>query len=113
MSSEVTGRRGRGATSKMRCIELAALFASAILRRDPGSVVIPYGTSAYDAKIDPNDSILSIFEWLAKYGGGGTDSSLPLVAANPKHAKRKFTGIVLVSGNERWVERASTDQPAS
>ncbi len=103
MSSAVTGNRGRGATSKLRCIDVAALFAAAILRRNPDSVVIPFDTSAYDAKMDPNDSILSIAERLAKYGGGGTDCSLPLVAANQKHAKRKFAGIVLVSDNESWV----------
>jgi 60 kDa SS-A/Ro ribonucleoprotein len=103
MRSAVTGNRGRGATSKMRCIDVAALFAAAILRRNPDSVVIPFDTSAYDAKIDPNDSILSISERLAKYGGGGTDCSVPLVAANQKHAKRKFAGIVLVSDNESWV----------
>ncbi len=104
MSCAVTGNRGRGATSKMRCIDVAALFAAAILRRNPDSVVIPFDTSAYDAKIDANDSILSIAERLAKYGGGGTDCSLPLVAANQKHAKRKFAGIVLVSDNESWSE---------
>jgi 60 kDa SS-A/Ro ribonucleoprotein len=103
MSSAVTGNRGRGATSKMRCIDVAALFAAAILRRNPDSVVIPFDTSAYDAKMDPNDSILSIAERLAEYGGGGTDCSLPLVAANQKHAKRKFAGVVLVSDNESWV----------
>ncbi len=103
MSCAVMGNRGRGATSKMRCIDVAALFAAAILRRNPDSVVIPFDTSAYDAKIDPNDSILSIAERLAKYGGGGTDCSLPLVAANQKHAKRKFAGIVLVSDNESWI----------
>ena len=87
----------------MRCIDVAALFAAAILRRNPDSVVIPFDTSAYDAEIDPNDSILSIAERLAKYGGGGTDCSLPLVAVNQKHAKRKFASIVLVSDNESWV----------
>jgi 60 kDa SS-A/Ro ribonucleoprotein len=87
----------------MRCIDVAALFAAAILRRNPDSVVNPFDTSAYDAKIDPNDSILSISERLAKYGGGGTDCSLPLGAANKKHAKRKFADIVLVSDNESWV----------
>jgi 60 kDa SS-A/Ro ribonucleoprotein len=103
MSSAVTGHRGHGATSKMRCIDVAAMFAAAILRRNPDSVVIPFDTSAYDAKIDPNDSILSIAERLAKYGGGGTDCSLPLVAANQRHAKRKFAGVVLVSDNESWI----------
>ena len=99
----MSDNRGRGATSKMRCIDVAALFAAAILRRNPDSVVNPFDTSAYYAKIDPNDSILSISERLAKYGGGGTDCSLPLGAANKKHAKRKFADIVLVSDNESWV----------
>jgi len=87
----------------MRCIDVAALFAAAILRRNPDSMVIPFDTSAYDAKMDPNDPILSIAKRLAKYGGGGTDCSLPLVAANKKHANRKFAGVVLVSDNESWV----------
>ena len=78
MSSAVTGHRGlrngtQCATSRMRCIDVAALFAAVILRRNPDSVVIPFYTSAYDAKMDPNDSILSIAERLAKYCGGGTD----------------------------------------
>ncbi|MDP1560113.1 MAG: TROVE domain-containing protein [Pirellulaceae bacterium] len=103
MSCAVMGNRGRGATSKMRCIDVAALFAAAILRRNPDSVVIPFDTLAYDAKIDPNDSILSIAERLATYGGGGTNCSLPLVAANQNYANRKFAGIVLVSDNESWV----------
>ncbi len=103
MSSPVTGHRGRSATSKMRCIDVAALFAAAILRRNPDSVVIPFDTSAYKAKIDPSDSILSIAERLAKYGGGGTDCSLPLAAASQWHATRKFAGIILVSDCESWV----------
>jgi 60 kDa SS-A/Ro ribonucleoprotein len=107
MRNAVTGNRAlkngtQCATSKMRCIDVAALFAAAILRRNPDSVVIPFDTSAYDAKIDPNDSILSIAERLAKYGGG-TDCSLPLVAANQWFAKRQFAGVVLVSDNESWV----------
>ena len=56
MQSAVTGRRGRGATSKMRCVDVAALFAAAILRRNPGSIVIPFDTSAYEARVDPSDS---------------------------------------------------------
>jgi 60 kDa SS-A/Ro ribonucleoprotein len=105
MSSPVTGHRGRGATSKMRCIDVAALFAAAILRRNPDSVVIPFDTQAYHAQVDPGDTILSLAERLAKYGGGGTDCSIPLHEANTKHRKRKFVGCVLVSDNESWVTR--------
>jgi len=105
MSSLITGDRGRGATSKMRCIDVAALFAAAILRRNPDSVVIPFDTQAYDAKVDPNDSILSLSARLAQYGGGGTDCSIPLREANRRYNNRQFAGVVLVSDNESWINR--------
>jgi hypothetical protein len=55
-----TGNRGRGATSKMWCMDVAALFVAAILRRKPDSVVIPFDTAAYDVRGDPSDSVLSL-----------------------------------------------------
>ncbi len=103
MSMPVTGWRGRGATSKMRCVDVAALFAAATLRRNPDSVVVPFDTQAYNVRIDPHDSILSLAERLAKYGGGGTDCSIPLRVANTKFSERRFAGCVLVSDNESWV----------
>ena len=90
MASPVTGNRGRGATSKMRCVDVAALFAAAILRRNPDSVVIPFDTAAYEAKVDPGDTVLSLAERLARYGGGGTNCSLPLAAANTKYRDAAF-----------------------
>ena len=87
----------------MRCVDVAALFAAAILRRNPDSVVIPFDTQAYKAKVDPSDSILSLSARLSKYGGGGTDCSLPFVEANTRYAKQAFAGIVLVSDNESWI----------
>ncbi len=109
MGSPVTGNRGwvghprSGSASKMRCVDVAALFAAAILRRNPESVVIPFDTAAYEAKVDPTDSVLSLAERLAGYGGGGTNCSLPLAAANARYANRKFAGCVLVSDQESWV----------
>ena len=50
MQSPVTGQRGRGATSKVRCVDVAALFAAAILRRNPDSVVIPFDDKTYRAR---------------------------------------------------------------
>ena len=78
-------------------------FAAAILRRNPDSVVVPFDTRAYDARIDPCDSILSLSARLAKYGGGGTDCSIPLHVANTKYRDRSFAGTVLVSDNESWL----------
>jgi 60 kDa SS-A/Ro ribonucleoprotein len=103
MASPVTGRRGPGATSRMRCVDVAALFAAAVLRRNPDSVVIPFDTAAYEARVDPEDSILSLAERLAKFGGGGTNCALPLATANGKYRARRFAGCVLVSDCESWV----------
>ena len=103
MGCPVTGWRGRGGTTKMRCVDVAALFAAAILRRNPDSIVIPFDTRAYNVRIDPQDTILSLSERLAKYGGGGTDCSIPLAEANKRHSKRPLVGCVLVSDNESWI----------
>lgn len=103
MQWTTTGSRGRGASSKVRCVDAAALFAAAMLRVNPDSIVVPFDTSAYQTKIDPNDSILSIAERLAAYGGGGTDCSLPLAFANQNLKKQTYAGCVLVSDNESWV----------
>ncbi len=103
MSSAVTGNRGAGATSKVRCVDVAALFAAAVLRRNPGSVVIPFDTAAYAVSVKPSESIVNLAARLAKYGGGGTDCSLPLAEANRAYAKKAFAGCVIVSDNEAWV----------
>ena len=101
MCSAITGHRGRSATSKMRCVDVASLFASAILRRNPDSVIVPFDTAAYRAKVDPGDTILSLASRLAKYGGGGTDCSLPIKQAN--QLGKRLAGIVLVSDNQSWI----------
>jgi len=103
MQSAITGRRGRGATSKVRCVDVAALFAAAILRRNPDSVLIPFDDKVHRVKIDPQDAILSLAARLAKFGGGGTNCSLPLAEANTKYKKRRFAGCVLVSDQESWI----------
>jgi 60 kDa SS-A/Ro ribonucleoprotein len=103
MSSAITGQRGRGATSKMRCVDVAALFAAALVRRNTGSVVIPFDTAAYPTEVAPGERILNLAARLAQYGGGGTDCSLPLAEANRRLRDRPFAGCVLVSDLESWV----------
>ena len=103
MYCPITGHRDRGATSRMRCIDVASLFASAILRRNPDSVIIPFDTRAYQAKVDAGDTILSLANRLTKFGGGGTDCSLPLAEANTRLKNRRFAGMVLISDNESWI----------
>ena len=68
-------------------------------------MVVPYDTRAYPVRVDPADSILSVAERLAQFGGGGTDCSVPIREANTTYRKRRFAGVVLVSDTESWVYR--------
>lgn len=103
MSSPVTGHRGHGSTSKVTCVDVASLFAAAILRRNPDSVIVPFDTRAFRVDMGPEETVLRLAERLRKYGGGGTDCSLPLAEANTTHKDRAFIGCVLVSDNQSWV----------
>jgi 60 kDa SS-A/Ro ribonucleoprotein len=104
MGCPVTGARGRGQASKMRCVDVAALFAAAVLRRNPDSVVLPFDTQVHHAEVTPGEGILSLAARLSRYGGGGTNCSLPIAeAAEGRYRERSFAGCVLVSDNESWV----------
>ena len=98
----ITGDRG-SATSKVRCIDVAALFAVAMLRRNPDAEVIPFEQTVRDLKLNPRDSIMTNATALAKIGGGGTNCSAPLALLN---SKRDWSADVLVyiSDYESWVD---------
>jgi len=111
MSSPITGYRG-GGTSSMRCIDVAALFGAAIVRRNPGSVLIPFDTSAYQVETSPSEPILELAKRLAQFGGGGTECSLPLEAANRVFNNSPFAGCILISDMESWVGSGRDGQTA-
>ena len=66
-------------------MDVAVWFVAAMLRLNPDSLFVPFDSQAYDAKVDPNDSILSLSEWLSKFGGGETDCSIPLAVVNKQY----------------------------
>lgn len=102
MKSPVTGDRG-SATTSVRCVDAAGLLASAILRKNPSAVIIPFDTRAHDAtQINPRDSIMTNAEKLAAYGGGGTDCSLPVRALLASNIRAD--NIIIVSDNESWAQ---------
>lgn len=103
MQSPVTGYRGKGSTSAVRCVDAAALFAAALLRRNPGSVVVPFDTEAYRADFRPNTRVIELANQLSAYGGGGTDCALPLQASPMWYPDRKFAAAILVSDQESWI----------
>ncbi|SDI22763.1 RNA-binding protein [Variovorax sp. OV700] len=103
MSSPVTGHRG-SATSAVRCIDVAALVAAAVLRRNADARVLPFETKVVPLKLNPRDSVMTNAAKLAAVGGGGTSCSAPLALLNKEKAQADL--VVLVSDNESWADPA-------
>jgi 60 kDa SS-A/Ro ribonucleoprotein len=101
MLSPVTGHR-RGATTTVRCIDVAALMAAAVLRRNPTAQVLPFSTTLIPVAVDPRDSIMTNAARLAAAGGGGTNCSAPLRYLNTRGASGDL--VIIVSDNESWVD---------
>ncbi|MBX7115627.1 MAG: RNA-binding protein [Myxococcaceae bacterium] len=103
MSSVVTGFR-EGATSVVRCIDVAGLMAAAMLRRNREAEVLPFAETVKPVRLNPRDSVLTQAQQLAQLGGGGTDCSAPLVELNRRQARGDL--VVMVSDNESWLNVA-------
>lgn len=101
MKSPVTGYRGT-VTTKTQCVDVAALVASAILRKNPDTEVIPFDTQVHQIKLNPLDSIVTNAQTLARFGGGGTNCSEALASVNRKNGKGDL--VIYVSDNESWVD---------
>jgi 60 kDa SS-A/Ro ribonucleoprotein len=101
MHSAVTGYR-KGSTSSVRCLDVAALVAAAILRKNPSAEVIPFSDHIVRADLNPRDSVMTNAQKLAKLPSGGTNCSAPLVSLNAKRAQGDV--VIYVSDNESWVD---------
>lgn len=101
-SASVTGDRG-SATSAVKAIDVAALVAAAIVRRNPSAEVLPFDTRVHETHdLNPRDSVMTNAAKLRKFGGGGTTVSAPLAALNGRGATGDL--VLYVSDNESWVD---------
>jgi 60 kDa SS-A/Ro ribonucleoprotein len=104
MHSPITGVR-KGASSAVRCVDVAALVSACFLRVNPSAEVIPFKEEVIsDLAINPRDSVMTNADKMSKIPPGGTNCSAPLKYLN----SRKATGnlVVFVSDNESWVDKA-------
>jgi 60 kDa SS-A/Ro ribonucleoprotein len=101
MHSAVTGYR-KGASSAVRSIDVAALVAATILRKNPTAEVIPFESDVVKVALNPRDSIMTNANKLASLPCGGTNCSAPLRELN----RHKSGGdvIIYVSDNESWID---------
>lgn len=101
MSSPVTGYR-KGATSSVRCIDVAALIAASMLRRNPSARLLPFEGDVVDVRLNPRDTVMTNAQKLASIGGGATNCSAPLEKLVKERAKVDL--VLFVSDNQSWVD---------
>ena len=101
MHSPVTGYR-RGATTAVRCVDIAALVAATVLRRNPRAEVIPFEAKVVEVRLNARDSVMTNAEKLSTLPCGGTNCSAPLEFLNQRRAKGDL--VIYVSDNESWID---------
>lgn len=101
MHSPVTGHRV-GSTSKVRCLDVAALVAASILRKNPEAEVIPFKERVVDIRLNARDTVLTNAEKIAAVSPGGTNCSAPLAELNRRRAKGDL--VVFISDDESWID---------
>jgi 60 kDa SS-A/Ro ribonucleoprotein len=83
-------------------VDVAALVASAILRKNPDARILPFSTDVVDIRLNPRDSIMTNAQKLASLPQGGTNCSAPLARLNRDRAVGDL--VVYVSDNESWID---------
>jgi len=102
MQSPVTGHR-RGSTSSVRCVDVAALVAASVLRKNPSATVLPFEEAVVRLDLNSRDSVMTNAGRLASIGGGGTNCSAPVRLLNQQKARADL--VLFVSDNESWVDQ--------
>ncbi len=101
MHSPATGYR-KGSTSAIRCIDVAALVAAAIVRRNPNAEVIPFSDDVIECSLNARDTVMTNAEKLASLPSGGTNCSAPLSELNRRNATGDL--VIYVSDNQSWAD---------
>ncbi|MBI4832066.1 MAG: RNA-binding protein [Candidatus Lindowbacteria bacterium] len=110
MRSPVTGSR-KGSTSKVQCVDVAALVASAMLRRNKDAEIVAFSDDVVPCVLNPRDSVVTNSEKLAGLPSGGTDCSAPLRSLNGRKAGGDL--VVYVSDNQSWVDTVAGGAPTA
>ena len=103
MQSPVTGFR-KGSTTAVRCVDVAALMAAVILRKNRNAQVLCFDHRVIEVALEPRDSVFTNARLLASVGGGATACSAPLALLHARQAPVDL--VILVSDNESWVDPA-------
>ncbi|MHC5307452.1 RNA-binding protein [Bartonella sp. LJL80] len=108
MSSAITGYR-KGATSAVRCVDVAGLITAAFLRRNPHATVLPFENEVVNLDLNGRDSVMTNAQKLANVCGGGTNCSAPLKKLANRNEKVDL--VFFISDNQSWVDANQFGRP--
>lgn len=101
MASPVTGHR-QGSTTSLRCVDVAALIAASVKRKNPSARILPFDTQVRTVTMSEHAGVMTQAQRLAALCGGGTTVSAPLAQLNAERAR--VDTLIVVSDNESWAE---------
>jgi 60 kDa SS-A/Ro ribonucleoprotein len=87
----------------VQCIDVAALVAASVLRKNQSATVLPFDWKVVSANLNSRDSVMTNAGRLASIGGGGTNCSAPVRRLNRRKAKADL--VLFISDNESWVDQ--------
>ena len=102
MRSPVTGYRA-GSTTGVQCVDVAALVAASVLRKNQSATVLPFEQAVVPVDLNSRDSVMTNAGRLASIGGGGTNCSAPVRLLNQQKAAADL--VIFVSDNQSWVDQ--------
>ena len=106
MYSPVTGAR-KGSTTKVNCVEVAALTAAIFAKKNIGQVII-FSDNAQEVKYNPLDSVWTITEKILALGyGGGTNMSAAFEFI--VNANNKPNSVLTFSDMQSWMDCGETE----
>lgn len=100
MRYALTGDRA-GGTSNVRKVDVASLFAAAVLRKNADAIVLPFHGMVLDCHLNPRDSVMTNAEKLAKLCDNGTNCAAPV--RELVNRRDKVDTIIMFSDNESWM----------
>lgn len=100
MTHPATGFRV-GSTSKVTCVDVAALIASVILRKNDEAEIIPFSDRVKTLSLNPRDSVMTNAQKIRAALGGGTNCAAPVTLLNERKENADF--CFLISDNQSWI----------
>lgn len=105
MTNSIPSRDPRGSfqgqEESNRFIDIASIFAAAILKKSENTVLLPFDMQLHTTRFVSSDSMMSIARKIAGLGGGGTSLGLPI--EHLTRSKIRVDAFIGITDNEDWA----------